>query len=85
MDRLSVREVRALVALEAHGPMALFEIARALGVPPSSAHGMLTKLMAMDLVAKHDGKYEITEKGRKVLAEVRQIVELPAKPSYEVV
>lgn len=75
LDRLSLREIRALALLEARGPLALFEIARALGIPPSSAHGMLTKLQAMDLVERKDGKYHLTEKGARVLEDVKEIIE----------
>ncbi len=75
MDRLSVREIRALIALEARGTMALFEIARELGIPPSSAYGMMTKLVALDLVTKPgEGKYAITEKGRQALRQVKAIL-----------
>ena len=75
MDRLSVREVRALVFLEERGPASLLEVSRALGIPPSTAHGMLTKLVALGLVAKTPGKqYEITDEGRETIAEVKQLL-----------
>ena len=74
MDRLSVREIRALVALERYGPLSLSEIAGALEIPPSSAHGMMTRLQAQDLVDKQDNKYAITEQGRQALRQIREIL-----------
>ena len=74
MDRLSVREIRALVALDTYGPLTLSEIAGALGIPPSSAHTMLTRLQAHDLVDKQDNKYVITEKGRRAIEQVRELL-----------
>ena len=77
MDRLSVRELRALALLRARGPLALHEISRALGVAPSTVHGMMLRLQAMDLVARiEDGekRYVITEKGEEALRLVEQLL-----------
>ena len=72
---MTVREVRALVFLEERGPASLLEVSRALDIPPSTTHGMLTKLVALGLVVKTPGKlYEITDEGRETIARVRQLL-----------
>ena len=74
VERLSVREVRVLAALEG-GPRGLVGLARELGIPPSSLYGILTKLQANGLVARDEEKrYVITERGRQALAELRRLL-----------
>ncbi len=74
LDRLSVREVRALVTLKHKPGMSLIEIARQLEIPPSSAHGMMTKLVAMGLVKRENNLYYITDKGEAAIAELRELL-----------
>ena len=76
MESLNLREVRALALLRARGPLSLKEISREMGIPPSSAHGMLTKLQALGLVSKdpETKRYEITEKGLSMLRELQSIL-----------
>ncbi len=76
MERLSVREVRVLVALGARGPAGLTELSRELGIPPSSLYGLLTKLQALGLVARDEAKqYVLTGKGREAIERVKAILE----------
>ena len=74
MDRLSVREVRVLAALARSPGMGLTELSRSLGIPPSSMHSLLTKLQVLELVAKTNGGYHLTEKGKQTLDTVKSIL-----------
>jgi len=81
VDRLSIREVRVLLALEDE-PRGLTELSRMLGIPPSSLYGTLTKLQALGLVMRNEAKqYIITDKGRQAIADVKQLLakEMPVR------
>lgn len=80
MDRLSVREVRVLVALARSPGMGLTELSRSLGIPPSSMHGVLTKLQALDLVEKRNSNYYLTKKGEEMLETIKTILAVEVRP-----
>ncbi|BAF34744.1 hypothetical protein APE_0720a [Aeropyrum pernix ovoid virus 1] len=76
LDRLSVRELRALRFLrEKPQGASLKEISDSLGIPPSSAHGLMQKLLALNLVDKNgQGKYYLTKAGEQVLEKIGAII-----------
>ena len=74
-DRLRVKEIRVLAALRGSlSGLSPKEVSVMLGLPSGTAHGVLTKLVALGLAERRDGLYFITAKGEEALKAIEMVL-----------
>ena len=73
VQRITIRDIKVLVHLSKE-PKQLVELSRELNIPPSTLHGILTKLQAMGYVDKKNGAYHATTQGNELIKQVASML-----------